>query len=511
MANPYLNRNDVRNTGSANSMKSGGRTGERSVSPGDGGLLLSPVRKEYRKPPIEALPDVLEKFIRSVAKSVGCDESYPLVAVLSIVAGCIGNSRVAQVRKGWHVPSAFWGGIIGESGQMKSPVFSMVTAPLYRIQEVWFEEFQREIAQFSTDEARYEMEHSEWKRSKGEGDPPIPPKKPVCQRLLMDDVTAEKLAVMLQENERGLLAAVDELAGLLGGFNKYRNGKGSDESKYLSMHDGKSLVVDRKSSETIYVQRALLSILGGTQPEVIKRLLGQEGVESGLAQRFCWVYPPRRPKTYSDHVVPDDVQEGFEKVIRGLLELPPIMDDSRYRPLVVPFTDDALDLWKDFVNEWGQQQYQLNGPLASCWSKLEGYAARIALMIEMVQHVSGKSDGLQITRESLSRAITLVIWFGEEQYRIYSELFTPESTAEIDELVALIASNGGRITPSGLMDRKSRFKTADSAEKALNNLVRQKLGHWEVVKTKGRPRTDFVLDGFQSRVATPEQLANWRP
>ena len=65
------------------------------------------------------------------------------------------------------------------------------------------------------------------KRKKDQGDgnlSSLPPEIPVCQRYTVSDVTAEALAVRLEQNSRGLLQVRDELAGFFSAMNQYKSG-----------------------------------------------------------------------------------------------------------------------------------------------------------------------------------------------------------------------------------------------------------------------------------------------
>ena len=53
---------------------------------------------------------------------------------------------------------------------------------------------------------------------------------------------------------------------------------GADAAHWLSMYNGESIVVDRKTGNppTIYVPEALVSVTGGIQPAILHRALGIE-------------------------------------------------------------------------------------------------------------------------------------------------------------------------------------------------------------------------------------------
>ena len=123
--------------------------------------------------------------------------------------------------------------------------------------------------------AHYEKALAEWKRDKNTtGEPPTKPEAPQAERCIVSDTTVEALAPLLLANPRGLLLARDELAGWIGSFDRYAGGKGgADAAHWLSMHNGESIVVDRKTGipRTIYVPQAAVCVCGGIQPAILHR------------------------------------------------------------------------------------------------------------------------------------------------------------------------------------------------------------------------------------------------
>src|SRR4029450_6865362 len=119
-----------------------------------------------------------------------------------------------------------------------------------------------------------------------DGEPaPVEPEKPVCRRFTVSDVTAEALAVRLEQNPRGLLLVRDELAGFFTGLNQYKaGGKGGDGAAFLAMHGPRPLVIHPKNPDkpSIYVPLANVSIVGAIQPGVLRRLLTRDRMESGM-------------------------------------------------------------------------------------------------------------------------------------------------------------------------------------------------------------------------------------
>lgn len=75
-----------------------------------------------------------------------------------------------------------------------------------------------------------------------DADDPEPPQR---RRLFSTEPTIEKAARLVHGNSRGLLLARDELAGWIGGMDRYSRGDGGDRAFWLQAHGGRHWTPDR--------------------------------------------------------------------------------------------------------------------------------------------------------------------------------------------------------------------------------------------------------------------------
>jgi len=345
-----------------------------------------PATPEHFAPfPVDALPEPLRGFVAAGAKAIGCDPSYLALPMLTAIAAAIGNTRRIQLKRGWTAPAIVWAAVVGESGTAKTPAFKLAMRPIRERQQKALERHAEATREYEADFARYEKVLAEWKRDKkAADDPPKKPEVPQAERCIVSDTTVEAMAPLLLANPRGLLLARDELAGWIGSFDRYAGGKGgADAAHWLSMHNGESIVVDRKTGipRTIYVPQASVSVCGGIQPTILHRALGIEHRESGLAARLLLTCPPRKAKRWTEADIDPAAEAEIARLFDRLYELQPtIGDDGEPRPVVVGLTPDAKTAWKAYYNEHAQEQADMAGELSAAWSKLEEYAARLALV-----------------------------------------------------------------------------------------------------------------------------------
>jgi hypothetical protein len=460
--------------------------------------LPRPVPSAYVPFCTEALPEPIQSYVRGGAKAMGCDDSYVALPMLAALAAAVGNTRRIRLKQGWTEPSVLWTGIVGDSGTLKSPAIDLALKPLRRKQTAAFDVYEEAMATYQRELATYEMQKTQ--RKKGLT-PPEKPVEPVARRYCCSDITVEALAMLLKQNPRGLLLVRDELAGWIRSFNSYKGGRGGDETAFLELHRAGTLLVDRKSGtpKTIHVPNAAVSICGGIQPGILQQSLGREHFENGLAARMMMAMPPRVAKRWTEHDIDLEVAGEVESVFEGLLWMEMAIDsDGNTSPKVLPLMPEAQDAWVAFYDEHAAQQAELaGGDLAAAFSKLEGYCARLALVVHCVRAADGDTSltsAEYVDAESIRRAVAIVRWFCDETRRIYGMFGESDQEREQRALLEIVRSRGGRISPRELMQASRAYRGgADVARFALEELQQLGWGRLQKVDSGGRPSEIFVL------------------
>ncbi|MEW4452748.1 DUF3987 domain-containing protein [Bremerella sp. JC817] len=460
--------------------------------------------------PVETLPEPLRGFISKGAAALGCDSAYLALPLLAVLASAIGNTRRIRIKGCWHEPCIIWAVVIGESGTLKSPAFDLSVALLRKRQTIAYREYEERLVRYEQDEQLYEADFLEWKRKgrKNGEPPPEKPAPPLWEQMVAEDTTIEALAELLGDQPRGLLVARDELSGWLASFDAYKKTKGADVSHWLSMHRGGELLVNRKGGrKRIRIASASVSVCGGIQPTRLASLLGTEHFENGLAARLLLAKPPRKPKRWTDDDLTPCDREPIERLIDQLLSLSMSEDEyGEQQPINIPLTSEAEQRWISFYNAHNEEQNDLSGELAAAWSKLEGYAARLALLCELVSNPGSEVVGV----DNLNVGISLARWFADEAARIYGDLGgsgDSEAAREkraLDRVSDWISKQGGEVTARDVQRNLSQYSTAREAEAVLDRLASTGLGKWEVRETGGRPATVFCLADMTDTDTTPE-------
>jgi len=463
--------------------------------------------------PVDAIPEPVRRYVRTAAGSIGCDPSFVAIPLLAALASAVGTSTRIALKADWQEPAILWTAIVGDSGTHKSPALKAATRFVDERDAREVRACEKAKAAYGGKVLSYEEDMKQWRKSP-KGLPPMMPSFPVCRRFMVADVTVEALADRLGDNPRGILIVRDELAGWLDSFNQYKGGRGADAAAWLSMHNASSLRVDRRTGErkTIIVPSAAVSIAGGIQPPVLARSLGAAHFQDGLAARLLVAMPPKRPRVWTDTQIPPDAIEAVAAVCERLWSLEDGGDladpDDEPRPVDLPLTPEAQETWIAFYNRHGAELTAMTGDLAAAWSKLEGYAARLALVAHLTAWAAGSDTAPgPVDRTSVEAGIALVVWFKNEVRRVYGVLGESDKEREQRRLVEWIDQRGGRVTARKVQQGNRRFKTSDEAEAGLQELISAGLGDWESVPTTtkgGRPTRVFRRSTASTVYETPE-------
>lgn len=423
--------------------------------------------------PAGALGYTVGRYCTQVAEAIGCDVSMVALPALACLAGVIGNRRVVQLKPGWTEPPIVWPVVVARSGARKSPALSEVARPLRRAEAEALElETQRR--------ADYQAELQRWQDAPrgARGDRPVEPEP--GPRLVVSDITVEALALRLSHSPGGLLVIRDELAGWIRGFDAYRGGHGGDAQNWLQVHRGEPITVDRRSGDTLSVRRAAVSIVGTVQPEVLAASLKGEHMSDGLAARLLYAMPPTTPARFTDAEVTNEMRDAWALLLGDLCSLR-VPDD----PVVLPLTPEARTMyrrWYDRLNETiaaAESDAQ-----AASGSKIEGYAARLALIVAL----AADAQATEVDVAAMASGIELADWFGAEAQRVYASMTERPEDRERRRLIELIAAKGGAVTARELSHGPQRYRKPGAATVALDDLVDVGAAMWREDPPADRPQ-----------------------
>jgi hypothetical protein len=374
------------------------------------------------------------------------------------------------------------------SGSGKSETFRHAAKPLQKVESEMLDKWNKEIlpraktnkeliekeietlkkdftkckkdAAIEREEIRAELQTKHAELSQAEADMEAP-------RLIVDDVTTEKLATMLS-TQGECLASLSADAGtvvnnILGRYNKLDR---TDEGIYLKAFSGDFCRVDRQGRKSVILEQPCLTVVWLLQPDKIATLLGEQSLtDGGLIPRFLTCHTGAEPRPITDDVcgIPPRTTEAWEHLIRNLLK------SFRFatQPATVNPTSEAqqaLNLHFNGIVQRRRQGGDLEdvGTYAARWNE---QAWRIAVCLHAGLYGSNAAER-DLDLETAQNAIRLAEWFSAQQLEILGRSRMAARQAKQDEVLKLLADTPNGIRASDVY-RKRIVPTAAEAHALL--------------------------------------------
>ncbi len=263
--------------------------------------------------------------------------------VLAVASASIGKGLRVCALPGRVTPANLFVLVCKTSGSGGSLTFKHATAPLVGMQKTLRREFcEREQPRLDAERASLTGQIDELKRNLRKADEAerqqwvqqltllneqlAELESRVSPLLFVTDVTSEKLAEMLAENNETLAHidsdASDALAIITG--NRYGDGKHASDALWLKSYTGEPIVIFRKIGKPVHLTAPCLAVLFLCTPDKAQELFRNTRLTSGgLLPRFLVCDPAARPMPLSFQVgdeekhalLPTDAAQPYEAAI----------------------------------------------------------------------------------------------------------------------------------------------------------------------------------------------------
>lgn len=263
-----------------------------SSGDGDNADLLDPWESSAVTPaprfPKGVLPVLIERYARQAARIRGADEDAACaLALLAMGAAAPADLVLAPRESSWRQPVAFFVGLVGPPGASKSPLLDGVFWPV--------RDFDAE--QHRAFVAAAERAKAGQRDAKASGADVGGLALPRLRQRHLTASTLEGARRLVQQTGDGVILLADELQTFFGSFDRYTPGAGglggSDRASWLSAYDGKTDAIARSDADkSMFLARFLASVIGGTQPAHLSRILPALASGDGLLERFIWLPLP---------------------------------------------------------------------------------------------------------------------------------------------------------------------------------------------------------------------------
>jgi hypothetical protein len=356
--------------------------------------------------PVELLPDTLAAYVRELAEALGCPLDFIGVPMLALAGAALGNAWRLAVTDSHVQTAGLFAAVVGAPGSAKSPALAEASAPLHEANTEWMQEYEKD---------------RECEKIVGVDTGATP------RRCLVDDFTTEGLAPILQANPKGVIVVKDELAGLIHSLNQYKGGRGHDRQVLLSMWAGSAVVVDRKSADgPVVIPQPFVAVVGGIQPAVLDTLRTRRGaciLDDGLLDRFLFAYPeppPVLPERWQ--VLSERARLSWQSAVSRLLALG--TKEHKFTVRLLPLSETGRREWEAFTIEHARESNDLDplSGLQGVWSKMRGYAGRLALIVQALRWACGEAKDREVDGVSMRAGSLLVRYFKGHARKVHCTL-----------------------------------------------------------------------------------------
>lgn len=340
----------------------------------------------------------LAEALRNVANAKGAPVDYIFAALLTSASALLSNYIVASPKPGWDEPAVLWAMIVGEPSASKSPAFDAVITVLKSIERDVNGRERKAIDDWEEKEKVYQSILKKWQKDLDDavkaGDPvpakpenPQSDKRPQPSRLMVNDITIERLAQIISGQEIGILQFRDELAGWLEGMVRYTKG-GSDRGFWLEAYGARPFTVDRMTRQ-VTVDRLAVCVLGGIQPDRMNTLLlGAD--DDGLLARLMPIWPDPAPITVGTVSYDDSLLRTVLYGLHGYVSS--VVHTGRREPSIVRFNGQSHMKLEELRQRLRDMENEEEGLTKSFLGKVSGLTVRVALVLAYINAAASGAD-----------------------------------------------------------------------------------------------------------------------
>lgn len=335
--------------------------------------------------PVGMVPPIIERFARIRAEAVGCDPGGLVMSALAVCSAALSDRIKLKVKKheNWTESARLWVMLVGDPSFKKSPMIKSAAAKIKQLDSQLMRQ--------------HEKDFQDWREGGENGE------MPVSRRLRIEDITMEAAQEVCVSSPDGILALQDELSGWFGGIEKYAGSKGSakDRSFWLQAYGGGEYAVNRVSRKNILIDNLSIAILGGIQPDAIRRIM-VDATDDGLIQRFipCVLQPSGLG---SDEELPD-VETEYDALIERLHHMEP--PKNFLGDIVLRYDDGAqairTEMYKDYHGMVVAMEH-INKKMAAHLGKFEGLFPRLCIIWHCIENANAESLPDVITEDTARR------------------------------------------------------------------------------------------------------------
>jgi len=386
----------------------------------------------------DLFPESLAAPIEIVAERMNLKPECYALALICGSSRFIKNGSTTMLVEEWNRyrcrTSGYFGALIAESAQMKTPVLNaIITDPLAAMRTRCKEKFEAE-------KKAYTEELERWRNSKDENKGPMPD-APVEKFAYITKATWEGIAGMVGRSpSQGILWLCDELAGFFSSQNQYRSGRGSDKEDLLEAWSGNGAVIARAAGTTVNVGAVSLSLYGNIQPKILAPLLGDGSDDNGTFARFDFVQQPPALTQITLGLPSIDITPMLQALYEKM-EANPVMQFE--------LDGEAKELFVDYYNHC--QRLKFDHPKQGMRAMLGKAAEKVGRVATILHCIHAAHLGLEVSHKipvkQVAAAIKWVEYTTQQALSINLEVCSPDALeSNLVRIISLAERKGGAVS-----------------------------------------------------------------
>jgi Protein of unknown function (DUF3987) len=337
---------------------------------------------EPPKLPQGLLPKSIESYAFAQARTMGVDPGGLAMAALAVCAAAIPDRIKLTMKSGddWGEAARLWVGLVGMPSTKKTPIIRAAAKPLIRLDGILFRKFLADMEEYK------QLEPEERKAEP----------KPVQRRHRLEDATVESAQEVLAGSPDGVLMLQDELSSFFGAMDKYSGHRGAakDRGFWLQSYNGGEYSFNRINRGCGLIPNLSVSLLGGIQPDVIRKL-SSDSHDDGFLQRMLLIM--MGPATLGQNAASPSVLKDYAELIERLTKLQTPVSGSWNddNDGVLRFDNRAQDIRGGLEAKHlclAQTVETINRKLAAHIGKYDGLFGRLCVAFHCIEHAVDPID-----------------------------------------------------------------------------------------------------------------------
>lgn len=471
--------------------------------------------------PIDALPTRLHQMVDAVADKTQTPPDFAALLGMAVIGTAL-QGKMTVHANGWEDHIRFWGVLVAETGERKSPTYKWMTEPLYRWQdevnlilntEVSYSKVRQKeledalaIAQaslkklhtngYTTDELRAAQADTQTAQVALDEYQPVVP-----MRLFFSDITPEQLAreAYRQGGRAAIFSTEGELFSLI-------TGRYSDKTNIeflLAAWAGDRYATDRADRSEV-MEKPSVNIGITIQPHVLSNLSDKASLRNqGLLGRFIYAVPKPRVGYRSTTVrhIEQPILDAYAGVVQGVAESAHLCEETQH----VYLTADADNLF-NAIEAWNEPRLRPGGDLAFIRDWGAKYMSHLIRIAATLAAAEAQAIPDVITEDHIHNAFAILTYAEQHAMRAYDFV----QTTPVDTLIRaiqqhLMAKQPTEVSHTQLMRdlNYSRMGTRNDLEQAIDTLID---AHWlERAETKARGKHYLINPRLFTEDKAPER------